>query len=85
MECGLTFERKYCFVTVEFVDDPNVEGRTFWYLCPFREIDVGSKVLAPLGRHNGLQQGVVRGKRFTDEESAPYPLSLIKKVVKIIN
>lgn len=73
-----------CFVAVEFVDDANVKGYTYWYLCPHDGVSEGDKVSAPLGRHNRLQEGIVRRVTYADEYSAPYPLYLIKSVVKII-
>ncbi len=41
---------KMCFVTVEFVDDENVKGYYFWYVCEIIGVEVGDKVIAPLGR-----------------------------------
>ena len=41
---------RYYFAAVEFVDDPNVVGLTYWYLCDFEEVAVGDVVTAPLGR-----------------------------------
>lgn len=74
-------EEKYYFVSVEFVDDPNVVGRTYWYLCGFEEVAAGDIVTAPLGRHNRLQQGVVRKTAYAAETDSPYPFYLIKKIV----
>ena len=73
-----------CFVAVEFPGDPNVVGLTYWYLSPFGGVNVGDGVVAPLGRHNGLQEGVVRAVRFAKEENAPYPVKLIKSIKKIL-
>ncbi len=72
------------FVSVEFVDDPNVAGMTYWYLCPFKDVCAGDRVNAPLGRHNNLQTGVVRKVQTGDEYSAPFPLYLIKSVKEVI-
>lgn len=77
-------EEMICFVAVEFVDDPNVVGIKYWYICNFPEVKVGSVVEAPLGRHNNVQQGVVREVRYGDEYSAPFPVYLIKYVRKLI-
>lgn len=73
-----------CYVAVEFVDDPNVVGWSYWYVCDYRTVEVGDKVVAPLGRHNNVQTGIVRRVRFDDEEHAPYPIQLIKRVRKVI-
>ncbi len=77
-------EDKLCFVAVEFVDDPNVVGYNYWYLCPFTGVAESDRVTAPLGRHNNLQEGVVRRVLFADEYTAPYPIYLIKSVVKVL-
>jgi len=76
--------KKRCFVAVEFVDDPNVVGLTYWYLCDFEEVKEGDKVVAPLGRHNHEQTGVVRKITFADEENSPFPFAYIKKIRKLI-
>lgn len=73
-----------CFAAVEFVDDPNVVGYCYWYLCEIAGVTVGDKVVAPLGRHNNLQEGIVRKVIFEDENNAPYPLYGIKPIKKII-
>lgn len=75
---------KMCFVAVEFVDDPNVVGYTYWYLCKFVQVKEGDKVVAPLGRHDRRQEGVVRKVLFTEEDNAPFPLHYIKNVDKVI-
>ena len=73
-----------CFTAVEFVDDPNVKGMTYWYLCDFESVKEGSKAIAPLGRHNNEQTGIVRKVIFADESGAPFPLQYIKKIRKIL-
>ena len=75
---------KMCFTQVEFVDDPNVVGLYYWYLCEDESVLKGERVVAPLGRHNNMQEGVVRSVRFSDERSAPYPVNLIKRIKKVI-
>lgn len=72
-----------CFTQVEFVDDPNVVGYGYWYLCEIPGVMVGDKVIAPLGRHNNLQEGIVRKVIFEDEFNAPYPLHSIKYIRKV--
>ena len=73
-----------CFVTVDFVDDPNVAGYGYWYICEITGVAVGDKVVALLGRHNNLQEGIVRGIMFEVEENAPYPMYGIKYIRKVI-
>lgn len=75
---------KKCFVAVEFVDDPNVVGYFYWYLCEIAGVMAGDKVIAPLGRHNNLQEGIVRKVIFEDEFNAPFPLHSIKYIRKVI-
>lgn len=77
-------EDKLCFVAVEFPDDENVKGYAFWYLCEFVEVKAGDKVIAPLGRHNHLQEGIVRKLLFAVEDEAPYPMYGIKSIHKIV-
>lgn len=73
-----------CFVSVEFVDDPNVVGYTYWYICNIEGVKVGDKVIAPLGHHNKLQEGLVREVRICDDSQAPFPIHLIKNIRKIL-
>lgn len=73
-----------CFVAVEFVDDENVAGMTYWYLSSYDDAAVGDEVIAPLGRHNNLQKGVIRRVFFGDVYQAPFPLYLIKSIVKLL-
>lgn len=75
---------KICFVTVDFVDDPNVAGYGYWYICEIAGISVDDKVIAPLGRHNNLQEGIVKKVIFEDEFNAPYPMHSIKYIRKVI-
>lgn len=73
-----------CFVAVEFVDDPNVVGLKYWYACPFEEIREGDEVIAPLGRHNNIQKGVVREVRYELPHNAPFPVYLIKYIREVV-
>ena len=71
-------------MAVEFVDDPNVAGWTYWYICPFEGAEEGDEVIAPLGRHDHIQKGVVRKVKYTEEGNAPYPMHSIK-MIKVLN
>lgn len=75
---------KLCFVSVEFPDDENVVGRTYWYLCKFEGAEEGDRVQAPLGRHNRIQCGVIRAVIYAEMENSPYPWYLIKDIAKLI-
>lgn len=73
-----------CFVAVEYPDDENVVGNRYWYVCPFKEAEVGDFVVAPLGRHNNTQKGVIREVRFDFEYNSPFPIYLIKSIKELI-
>ncbi len=73
-----------CFVRVNFPNDPNVEDMLYWYLCPFDGPSAGDHVIAPLGHHNRTQEGVIHEVRITEEYNAPFPIYLIKSIVKLI-
>lgn len=73
-----------CYVAVEFPDDPNVVGWYYWYICNDHSVKVGDRVVAPLGRHNNVQTGIIRHMKFGDEEHSPYPIHLIKTVRSVI-
>lgn len=81
---NIFMDNKLCFVAVEFENDPNVKGYTYWYLCKDESVIVGNHVVAPLGRHNNEQTGTVRRVLFTDELTAPYPVQFIKNIRKVI-
>lgn len=73
-----------CFVAVDFVDDPKVAGYLFWYYCHFEGVEEGNIVSAPLGRHNRVQNAIVRKVLFADEEHAPFPVPYLKSVVSVV-
>lgn len=73
-----------CFVAVEFPNDPNVAGLTYWYLCPFAGAEEGDEVVAPLGRHNNCQTGVIRVLSYRPEYEAPFPIHLIKSIKRLV-
>ena len=77
-------DEKLCFVAVEFPDDPNVAGLLYWYLCPFDGAEEGDNVVAPLGRHNNCQTGVIRKVSFRPDYEAPFPMNLIKSIRQLI-
>lgn len=62
------------------MDDPKVAGWTYWYLCPFDGAEADDEVIAPLGRHDHVQKGVIRKVKYAEEENAPYPIHSIKKI-----
>ena len=72
------------FVAVDFVDDENVSGYTYWYVCEFDNIAEGDTVVAPLGRHNNLQKGIVRKIQYSDELNAPFPVHSVKYIKQVL-
>ena len=78
------YDEMMYFVRVYFPDDPNVCDMKYWYLCPFDGASPGDRVIAPLGRHNRTQEGVICEVRITEEYNAPFPLYLIKSIRKLI-
>lgn len=72
-----------CFVKVDFIDDPNVAGYGFWYWSEFREAEVNDWVVAPLGRHNNTQEGVIVEVKFATEDNAPFPFEMIKRIKEL--
>ncbi|MDE6868416.1 MAG: sulfide/dihydroorotate dehydrogenase-like FAD/NAD-binding protein [Clostridia bacterium] len=77
-------EQKKCFAAVDFADDENVSGYLYWYLCRFANVEEGDLVVAPLGRHNNLQQGVVRQVLFACEDDAPFPVQYVKHIRNLV-
>lgn len=77
-------EEKYCYVAVEYIGDNNVRGSTYWYICDYENAQAGDKVVAPLGKHNGLQEGIIREVRIDTEYNAPYPFYGLKYIRKLI-
>ena len=73
-------EKLLCFVAVNFMNDPIVAGYPFWYYSQFRDAEVGDHVIAPLGRHNTPQEGIIMEVRFRTEDRAPYPFDKIKRI-----
>lgn len=72
------------FVAIDFIDDDNVKGYLYWYICEFEDVAEGDRVVAPLGRHNKLQEAVVRRIRYAEEYNAPYPVHSIKYIMEVL-
>lgn len=82
--CNAEMDDLICFVAVEYPDDENVAGNKYWYICPYRDVKVGDFAIAPLGRHNHTQRGIVREVRFDAEYNSPFPIHIIKSIKEII-
>ena len=78
-------EKKFCFVALEFIYDVNVLGYTYWYLSDNENIAVGDKVVAPLGRHNNEQVGIVRKVVFETAQNAPFKMEYIKRIRGLVS
>lgn len=76
-------ERLLCFVKVDFIDDPNVAGYGFWYYSEFRDAEVNDWVVAPLGKHNNLQEGMIVEVSFRPEDKSPFPFDRIKRIKEL--
>ena len=59
-------------------------GNQYWYVCEIDGANVGDKVIAPLGKHNNTQQGIIRKILVDYEYNAPYPMYAIKYIKKLI-
>lgn len=70
----------FYFVAVNFVYDPKLPHFKFWYLCSFEEAKVGDWIVAPLGHHDRLQDGIIVETRYATAEDAPYPMYGIKRI-----
>ena len=70
----------FYFVAVNFVYDPKLPNFKFWYLCDFEEAEVGDWIVAPLGNHDRLQDGIIIETRHATAAEAPYPIDRIKRI-----
>lgn len=70
-------------MTVNFTKDPIVAGYPFWYWCEFRDAKIGDRVIAPLGRHNRPQEGIILDVVFRPEDKAPFPFDRIKRILEL--
>ena len=66
----------YC--AVEFGD----YGREYHYLTDDDSIEEGDLVIVPVGSSNYETEAVVVEKTYCTEETAPYPLSKVKKILR---
>ena len=74
----------YTFVKVVF-EEALYADRSFWYVCPFSEVEEGSFVLAPVGvRERMLRGKVIKVERGVNEQCAPYPMNRIKEVARLL-
>ncbi|MBR7186525.1 MAG: hypothetical protein IKD43_03440 [Clostridia bacterium] len=73
---GVLFENGlHLFAKVEILGVP------YWYLAPFA-VEVGDRVLAPLGKADRLMEGSVLKTELCTPQTAPFPMSRIKRLEK---
>ena len=60
----------------------DVAGTPCWYLAP-RKVEVGHKVLVPVGRENA--EGVVVRTENCTRQTAPVPVGRAKRIVRILS
>lgn len=71
---------KFQFVLLKFENDPNLADKAYWYTCDM-QVEVGEKVLAPVGIHDRLQAAVVEEIRESEPTTAPYDIRTVKSVM----
>lgn len=67
------------FAALRFERDENLSERSYWYFVSF-SVNVGERVLAPVGVHDKLQCGVVERVLCARKENAPYDVRFLKSV-----
>ena len=65
----------YC--AVEFEED----GREYHYITDDDTIEEGDRVIVPVGKNNHEAEAIVVEKIYCTEETAPYPISSVKKII----
>lgn len=73
---------KYEFAALRFVEDKNISDRVYWYLTE-NPLEIGEKVLAPVGIHDRLQLAQVVKTLTATKETAPYDVQLVKSVATL--
>lgn len=72
---------KYYLVNVRFQEN----SREYAYISGDESIETGDKVLVPVGYDNEEKEAVVSGTAYVTEETAPYPVEKMKRVLKKIS
>ena len=66
------------FAALRFAEDENIADRVYWYRAAF-PLNVGEKVFAPVGTHDGVQRAEVV-RVLADDAPAPYDVRFLKSV-----
>ena len=59
-------------------------GYTYHYITDDDSIEVGDKVIVPVGNDNREMKGYVSEKQYCTKDDVPYPLSKVKKIIRKI-
>ena len=80
----LKINKNFDFAKVELLEG-DCCGLAFWYIANGKLIKEGSVVVVPFGKNEHLVKGkVVRIDRNINEQSAPFPIKRMKKIVNTI-
>lgn len=81
----LKFNQHFDFAKVEIIEGEDI-GLIFWFISPFSNLQIGNKVLVPLGKNNKeVKAKVLRIDKNISEQSSPLPIKRMKTIISIIN
>ncbi len=81
----LKFNQHFDFAKVEIIEGEDI-GLIFWFISPFSNLQIGNKVLVPLGKNNKeVKAKVLRIDKNISEQSSPFPIKRMKTIISIIN
>lgn len=81
----LKINNKFDFAKIEIIEGYEC-GTSYWFISPFSNIKVGDLVIVPLGKDNKEFKGkVLRIDKNISEQTAPFPIKRMKKIISIIN
>ena len=74
------------FAKVEIIEVGIHKGAKLWYISDINGIEVGDRVLVPIGAQNTLIEAKIeRIDRFVNAQVVPVPMNRAKKIYKKIN
>ena len=80
------FERKFpnegelTYCLIKFSNN----GREYYYICDFDEVEEGDFVIVPVGANNKEVVGRVSKIEFYTKDNVPHPLDKIKHIIEVI-
>ena len=81
----LKINKNYDFAKVEILEGESA-SLAFWFISPFKELKEGQIVVVLFGRENKEVKGkVLRIDRNVNEQSSPFPIKRMKKIVNILD